>query len=123
MEAAVAAPVGFVLRVLLLQLLLGPGASLEREARSRLRAAEMFLEKYGYFDDPAPHGLTSAQFTEAVREFQWVTHLPRSGVLDASTVHQMSLPRCGVSDMESHAAWAKRVQALLSGRRAKMRRR
>uniref|UniRef100_A0A8C4WPJ0 Matrix metallopeptidase 28 n=1 Tax=Gopherus evgoodei TaxID=1825980 RepID=A0A8C4WPJ0_9SAUR len=82
----------------------------------------MFLEKYGYFDEPAPNGPTSEQFAEAVREFQWVTHLPLSGVLDTSTLHQMNLPRCGVSDAESHAAWAERVRALLSGRRAKTRR-
>ncbi|XP_019355051.1 matrix metalloproteinase-28 isoform X2 [Alligator mississippiensis] len=84
---------------------------------------EMFLEKYGYFETPAPRMHSPAQFRAAVREFQWVTHLPVSGVLDASTVHQMSLPRCGVNDAESHTAWAKRVHAVFSGRRAKARRR
>nr|XP_005284512.2 matrix metalloproteinase-28 [Chrysemys picta bellii] len=115
MEAA-AALAALALGVLLLARP-GPGASLERGD------AEMFLEKYGYFDETAPKGPTSAQFAEAVREFQWVTHLPLSGVLDTSTVHQMNLPRCGVSDAESHAAWAERVHVLLSGRRAKTRRR
>ncbi|XP_065429045.1 matrix metalloproteinase-28 isoform X2 [Chrysemys picta bellii] len=115
MEAA-AALAALALGVLLLARP-GPGASLERGD------AEMFLEKYGYFDETAPKGPTSAQFAEAVREFQWVTHLPLSGVLDTSTVHQMNLPRCGVSDAESHAAWAERVHVLLSGRWAKTRRR
>ncbi|XP_074870231.1 matrix metalloproteinase-28 [Carettochelys insculpta] len=114
MEAA-AALAALALRVLLLARP-GPGARLERGA------AETFLKKYGYFDEPGPRGPSPAQFTEAVREFQWVTHLPRSGVLDASTVHKMSLPRCGVSDAESHAAWAERVRALLSGGRGRTRR-
>ncbi|KFQ34693.1 Matrix metalloproteinase-28, partial [Mesitornis unicolor] len=40
------------------------------------------------------------------RDFQWVTHLPLSGVLDAPTLHQMALPRCGTGDRDSRTHWA-----------------
>ncbi|XP_037666283.1 matrix metalloproteinase-28 isoform X2 [Choloepus didactylus] len=56
------------------------------------------------------------------REFQWVAQLPVSGVLDRATLRQMTQPRCGVADTESHAAWIERVSALFARRRAKMRR-
>ncbi|NWQ84303.1 MMP28 protein, partial [Columbina picui] len=45
------------------------------------------------------------------RDFQRVTHLPLSGVLDAPTLHQMALPRCGTGDGESRGAWARRASA------------
>lgn len=51
-----------------------------------------------------------------------MSQLPISGVLDRATLHQMTLPRCGVADADSHAAWAERISALFAGRRAKMRR-
>lgn len=56
------------------------------------------------------------------REFQWVSQLPMSGMLDAATLRQMTQPRCGVADTDSQVAWTKRVSALFTGRRAKMRR-
>ncbi|KAL8198785.1 UNVERIFIED_CONTAM: hypothetical protein K2H54_023995 [Gekko kuhli] len=58
-----------------------------------------------------------------MREFQRVSHLSLSGKLDASTVHQMRLPRCGVNDAGSFEAWTERVDALFSGRRAEKKRR
>ncbi|XP_067165774.1 matrix metalloproteinase-28 isoform X2 [Apteryx mantelli] len=83
----------------------------------------LFLEKYGYFGEPGPGEHSAAAFREALRDFQWVSHLPLSGVLDAPTVHQMGRPRCGTDDARSHAAWARRVRALLSGSGAAARRR
>ena len=56
------------------------------------------------------------------REFQWVSQLPMSGMLDPATLRQMTQPRCGVADTDSQVAWTKRVSALFTGRRAKMRR-
>lgn len=56
------------------------------------------------------------------REFQWVSQLPISGVLDRATLRQMTLPRCGVADTDSHATWTQRISALLAGHRAKKRR-
>lgn len=35
-----------------------------------------------------------------------MTHLPLSGVLDAPTLHQMALPRCGTHDGHGRAAGA-----------------
>lgn len=37
-----------------------------------------------------------------------MTHLPLSGVLDAPTLHQMALPRCGTDDGDSRAAGTRR---------------
>ncbi|NXX98248.1 MMP28 protein, partial [Centropus bengalensis] len=78
---------------------------------------QLFLEKYGYFSEPGASTHSPAEFTEAVRDFQWVTHLPLSGVLDAPTLHQMAQPRCGTGDGESRAAWARRVPATRRRRR------
>uniref|UniRef100_A0A8V5GMQ6 Uncharacterized protein n=1 Tax=Melopsittacus undulatus TaxID=13146 RepID=A0A8V5GMQ6_MELUD len=64
------------------------------------RDAELFLEKYGYFGKQAPGTHSPDEFTDALRDFQRVTHLPLSGVLDAPTLHQMALPRCGTGDGE-----------------------
>ncbi|CAI5795058.1 metalloproteinase-28 [Podarcis lilfordi] len=68
-------------------------------------------------------GLDPAEFSEAIREFQWVYHLPLSGALDASTIRHMSLPRCGVNDLDSRSAWKDRVDSMLSGRTVRRRRR
>nr|XP_033777136.1 matrix metalloproteinase-28 isoform X1 [Geotrypetes seraphini]XP_033777137.1 matrix metalloproteinase-28 isoform X1 [Geotrypetes seraphini] len=80
---------------------------------------EDFLQKYGYLENEVLRRSNSAQFTEALREFQWVSHLPVSGVLDAATFLQMAKPRCGVADAESYGQWAKRVKTLLAGRDSK----
>ncbi|XP_060115436.1 matrix metalloproteinase-28 [Heteronotia binoei] len=98
------------------------GASLGRLQPYRLPEAERFLEKYGYLESSHP-GTRPVVFSKAVREFQWVSHLSLSGKLDASTVHQMSLPRCGVNDAGSFAAWKERVDVLFLGQRAEKKRR
>ncbi|XP_014445603.1 matrix metalloproteinase-28 isoform X3 [Tupaia chinensis] len=94
----------------------------ERVGRELREEAEAFLEKYGYLSDQVPKAPTSAQFNNAIREFQWVSQLPISGVLDRTTLHQMARPRCGVADTDSHAAWTERISALFAGRQAKLRR-
>ncbi|XP_074045007.1 matrix metalloproteinase-28 isoform X2 [Macrotis lagotis] len=83
--------------------------------------SQVFLEKYGYLHDHAPETSSSTQLTDAIREFQWVSHLPVSGLLDATTMRQMTLPRCGVDDKESHSSWTERLSSLFVGRRAKIR--
>ncbi|MGH0163108.1 UNVERIFIED_CONTAM: hypothetical protein FKN15_059302 [Acipenser sinensis] len=55
------------------------------------------------------------------REFQWLSRLPVSGLVDDATLQLMSQPRCGVTDGESHAAWEERVSAIFSGNGAKRR--
>ncbi|XP_015414731.1 PREDICTED: matrix metalloproteinase-28, partial [Myotis davidii] len=72
--------------------------------------------------EQAPEAPSSTRFSNAIREFQWVSQLPISGVLDPATLHQMTLPRCGVADTDSQAARTEKVSALFAGRRAKMRR-
>ncbi|EPQ03947.1 Matrix metalloproteinase-28 [Myotis brandtii] len=84
--------------------------------------ATAFLERYGYLSEQAPEAPSSTRFSNAIREFQWVSQLPISGVLDPATLHQMTLPRCGVADTDSQAGRTERVSALFAGRRAKMRR-
>ncbi|XP_023794932.1 matrix metalloproteinase-28 [Cyanistes caeruleus] len=70
---------------------------------------QLFLEKYGYFRERG--GTHSpAEFTEALRDFQRVSHLPPSGLLDAPTLHQMALPRCGTDDGDSRAAGTRRAR-------------
>ncbi|KAM9597721.1 matrix metalloproteinase-28 isoform 1-T1 [Trichechus inunguis] len=118
------ARVGLLLRAL--QLLLWGGLDTEPTepgGRELRREAEAFLEKYGYLSEQVPKAPTSTRLSNAIREFQWVSQLPVSGVLDRATLRQMMRPRCGVTDAESHAAWAERVSALFAGRWAKMRRR
>ncbi|XP_064379439.1 matrix metalloproteinase-28 isoform X2 [Dromaius novaehollandiae] len=83
---------------------------------ARQREAELFLEKYGYLGEPGAGRHSPAAVSAALRDFQWVSRLPRSGLLDAPTVQQMGRPRCGTDDARSQAAWARRLGALLSGR-------
>ncbi|XP_066492014.1 matrix metalloproteinase-28 [Tiliqua scincoides] len=108
----------------LLLLLLCSGASLGSQVGpgSRAAAAQRFLEKYGYLDR-THQDLGPTQLSEAIREFQWVSRLPLSGTLDASTVRRMGLPRCGVKDAESRAVWEERVGTLFPGPRAGRKRR
>ncbi|XP_069768218.1 matrix metalloproteinase-28 isoform X2 [Narcine bancroftii] len=86
------------------------------ESSDQLKASVAFLEKYGYLEHGPFEGLNSVQLMEAVREFQWISHLPLSGALDKQTVKQMGAPRCGVKDIGSHEQWAGRVEALFFGR-------
>ncbi|XP_077167930.1 matrix metalloproteinase-28 isoform X2 [Paroedura picta] len=87
------------------------GASVGRLQLDGRRGAERFLEKYGYLESNR-QGIRPAVFSEAVR-----------GRLDASTVRQMSFPRCGVNDAGSFTAWKERMDALFLGRRAEKKRR
>ncbi|XP_022408393.1 matrix metalloproteinase-28 isoform X3 [Delphinapterus leucas] len=117
------ARVGLLLRALPLLLWGGLDAQLAQRVGQELRReAEAFLEKYGYLSEPVPSSPASTRFSNAIREFQWVSQLPMSGMLDAATLRQMTQPRCGVADTDSQVAWTKRVSALFTGRRAKMRR-
>ncbi|KAM8797314.1 matrix metalloproteinase-28 [Eudromia elegans] len=72
-------------------------------ARER-RDAERFLQKYGYLG--APRALRASP-TAPCRDFQRVSHLPRSGRLDAPTLRQMGRPRCGTGDGHGRDAWAR----------------
>ncbi|XP_069883272.1 matrix metalloproteinase-28 [Dipodomys merriami] len=115
---------GFLLRALAL-LLWGAWDAAEPAERGdpELRQeAEAFLEKYGYLNENVPRASASTRFSNALREFQWVSQLPVSGVLDGPTLRQMTRSRCGVADTGSHAAWRERISALFAGPRAKMRR-
>ncbi|XP_053068317.1 matrix metalloproteinase-28 isoform X3 [Acinonyx jubatus] len=118
-----AARVGLLLRALPLLLWGGLDAQLaERGGQELRREAEAFLEKYGYLKDQVPQDITSTRFSNALREFQWVSQLPISGVLDTATLRQMTRPRCGVADTDSQVAWTERISALFAGRLARMRR-
>uniref|UniRef100_A0A8C4RUH3 Matrix metallopeptidase 28 n=1 Tax=Erpetoichthys calabaricus TaxID=27687 RepID=A0A8C4RUH3_ERPCA len=61
------------------------------------------------------HNLKCPFFLFFGREFQWLSHLPTTGSLDMTTVHQMSEPRCGVTDRKSHKAWQDRIRRLFLG--------
>ncbi|KAM8977340.1 matrix metalloproteinase-28 [Pelodytes ibericus] len=62
-----------------------------------LHNAQVFLEKYGYIKEDNK-GYSQPELAAAVRDFQWLSHIPVNGNLDAPTVHQMSVPRCGMRD-------------------------
>uniref|UniRef100_A0A8D0RAC6 Peptidase metallopeptidase domain-containing protein n=1 Tax=Sus scrofa TaxID=9823 RepID=A0A8D0RAC6_PIG len=119
-----AARVGLLLRTLPLLLWGGLDAQLAQRVGQELRReAEAFLEKYGYLNEQVPQSPTSSlRFSKAIREFQWVSQLPISGVLDPATLRQMMRPRCGVADTNSQAPWTERVSALFAGHQTKMRR-
>ncbi|XP_055112010.1 matrix metalloproteinase-28 isoform X6 [Symphalangus syndactylus] len=94
----------------------------ERGGQELRKEAEAFLEKYGYLNEQVPKAPTSTRFSDAIRAFQWASHLPVSGVLDRATLRQMTRPRCGVTDTNSYAAWAERISDLFARHRNKMRR-
>ncbi|ELR53554.1 Matrix metalloproteinase-28, partial [Bos mutus] len=100
-------------------LLLWGGLDAQRVGRELRREAEVRGESRA---ERGPSRPSSTQFSNAIREFQWVSQLPISGVLDPPTLHQMMRPRCGVADTDSQMPWTERVSALFAGRWAKMRR-
>ncbi|XP_004870716.1 matrix metalloproteinase-28 [Heterocephalus glaber] len=117
------ARVGLLLHALPLLLWGGLDAAPAERVDQELREeAEAFLEKYGYLNEQVSKAPPSTRFSIAIRQFQWVSQLPVSGVLDHATLHQMSRPRCGVADTDGHATWIERISAPFAGRRAKMRR-
>ena len=71
----------------------------------------LYLTKYGYLDDThTARSITlssyimqpaseSAVLDRAIRKFQKFVHLNETGKLDAATLHQMSLSRCGNPDI------------------------
>lgn len=76
--------------------------------------AEGFLEKYGYLHQDN-HIHSAAEVQSAVREFQWLSHLPVTGRLNSATLRQMGTPRCGVKDDDSHQLWTQRVNGIFTG--------
>ncbi|XP_051965623.1 matrix metalloproteinase-28 [Xyrauchen texanus] len=76
--------------------------------------AEGFLERYGYLhEDNETH--SAAEVKSAIREFQWLSHLPVTGRLDSATLQKMTSPRCGVNDAYSQSAWSQRVNSIFTG--------
>uniref|UniRef100_A0A8D3CUM9 Matrix metallopeptidase 28 n=1 Tax=Scophthalmus maximus TaxID=52904 RepID=A0A8D3CUM9_SCOMX len=78
---------------------------------------EVFLEKYGYLHQE-DHIHNEVEVQSAISGFQWLSRLPVTGELDGATLRQMTEPRCGVSDEGSRHTWARRVNAIFTGRRA-----
>ncbi|XP_060761799.1 matrix metalloproteinase-28 isoform X1 [Neoarius graeffei] len=74
-----------------------------------------FLEKYGYLHEQ-DHTHSADKVTSAVRQFQWLSHLPVTGRLDGTTLLKMASPRCGVKDRGSNEAWAQRVNSVFTGK-------
>lgn len=85
-----------------------------REKRAGQADVQGFLEKYGYLDNEH-HMHNAAELRVAVREFQWLSHLPVTGRLDGATLEKMTSPRCGVKDSTNQRPWAERVKSNLNG--------
>ncbi|XP_056612100.1 matrix metalloproteinase-28 [Triplophysa dalaica] len=76
--------------------------------------AQGFLERYGYLhEENKTHN--ASEIKSAIREFQWLSHLPVTGRLDSGTLVKMTSPRCGVKDARSHSAWGQRVNNIFTG--------
>lgn len=76
--------------------------------------AQGFLERYGYLHEKnKTHN--AAEVKSAIREFQWLSHMPITGKLDGPTLEKMTSPRCGVKDARSLSAWGQRVNNIFTG--------
>lgn len=106
---------GFWLSCTLLTSHLTDGSSVYVSARPSKTSAENFLEKYGYLKEEYHHKHNAIEVNTALREFQWLNHLPVTGQLDGATQHQMAVPRCGMKDDRGQHAWAQRVSAIFLG--------
>ncbi|XP_007258445.1 matrix metalloproteinase-28 [Astyanax mexicanus] len=96
----------------LVGLVVSAGGSPLRE--QDLQPVEGFLEKYGYLHEE-DHMHSANEVKTAVREFQWLSHLPVTGQVDSATLVKMASPRCGVKDRGTHEAWAQRVNSVFTG--------
>uniref|UniRef100_A0A4W4FRM1 Peptidase metallopeptidase domain-containing protein n=1 Tax=Electrophorus electricus TaxID=8005 RepID=A0A4W4FRM1_ELEEL len=76
--------------------------------------AQGFLEKYGYLHEQG-HSHSVDEVKSAVRQFQWLSHLPITGILDDATLVKMAAPRCGVRDRQSQKAWTEKVHNIFTG--------
>ncbi|KAG2459346.1 MMP28 protein, partial [Polypterus senegalus] len=92
-------------------------ATVTKDQGSDRTKIEGFLEKYGYLEHEKTLSHDLPEIRDAIREYQWLSHLPTTGSLDRATVHQMSEPRCGVTDRKSHEAWQDRIRRLFLGGR------
>ncbi|KAF0030567.1 hypothetical protein F2P81_017298 [Scophthalmus maximus] len=92
------------------------GAYLTKYLQAALQL-QVFLEKYGYLHQE-DHIHNEVEVQSAISGFQWLSRLPVTGELDGATLRQMTEPRCGVSDEGSRHTWARRVNAIFTGRRA-----
>ncbi|XP_041920151.1 matrix metalloproteinase-28 isoform X2 [Alosa sapidissima] len=111
---AVFSPCTVELRLLLALLCVACHCSPVSKWEASQADVEGFLERYGYLHQ-SDHRHNAAELKSAVREFQWLSHLPVTGSLDSATLGKMAAPRCGVKDGGSHRAWAKRVNAIFTG--------
>lgn len=81
-----------------------------RAAKAHRRDPSKFLEKFGYLRPPPPGSSHDpASRAEAIRKFQQMYNLRRTGELDAQTLEAMAAPRCGMPDA------AVNLQATASG--------
>ncbi|KAI3974230.1 hypothetical protein MKX01_033481, partial [Papaver californicum] len=70
-----------------------------------LRELKLYLKKFGYADAHKNHTEyeNSDQFDDIlekeIRTYQLYYHLKATGALDAETVKQMTVPRCGIPDI------------------------
>ncbi|XP_066513307.1 matrix metalloproteinase-28-like isoform X2 [Hoplias malabaricus] len=95
-------------------LLITAGCSPLTDHHLQTADVEGFLERFGYLHEEE-HKHSTTEVKSAVREFQWLSHLPVTGKLDSATLVKMASPRCGVKDSGSHDAWAQRVNSVFTG--------
>ncbi|XP_053310801.1 matrix metalloproteinase-28 [Spea bombifrons] len=98
---------------LLLQFaIIGFGVTAYPATEDLLHTAEVFLEKYGYIKEEKKDA-SKAELAVALRDFQRLSNLPVSGDLDATTLFQMTVPRCGMKDT-GHMQWMDQFNRPLS---------